>query len=149
MKILLSLIMVISSMAFAKDVAPVIEITQARVFAPMKGSNTTAGYGTIKNLSTKEVIVKVTGASPFKAVEAHETKEKAGKMAMEKVVSFKIPAQGTLELKPGGNHIMLFDATREVKAGEELTIAFDVDGQVVNMKFKVESRTEAAPTAHH
>ena len=146
MKMLLGFILMLSPMAFAKDVAPAIEITEARVFAPMKGSNTTAGYGKIKNISTKEVILKVTSASPFKAVETHETKEKAGKMAMEKVESFTIPAQGVLELKPGGNHIMLFDASREIKAGEELVIAFDVNGQSVNMKFKVENRTEGA---HH
>ena len=154
MKMLFGSILVISflslssAMSFAKDISPTIDITDAKIFAPMKGSNTTAGYGTIKNLSSNEVMVKVIEASPFKAVETHETKEKAGKMGMEKVASFKIPAKGILELKPGGNHIMLFDATREIKAGEELTIGFDVDGKRTNMKFKVESRTEAAHDHH-
>lgn len=152
MKLFLSLAMIMSSVAFAKDIAPAIEITEAKIFAPMKGSNTTAGYGKIKNLSANEVVVKVTAASPFKAVETHETKEKDGKMSMEKVESFKIPARGTFELKPGGNHIMLFDSSREIKPGEELTIGFEVNGQAMQIKFKVENRSgtsQAAPSTHH
>ncbi len=147
MKLFFGMIVLFSTFAFAKDISPIVDITDAKVFAPMKGSNTTAGYGKIKNLTSKEVNLKILGASPFKAVETHETKEKAGKMTMEKVESFKIPARGTFELKPGGNHIMLFDATREVKSGEELMIDFEVDGQLVKLKFKVESRTEQS--GHH
>jgi len=143
MKMLIRSVLVISifaSLSFAKDIGSAIEVTQAKIFAPMKGASVTAGYAVIKNISTQEVVLKVTKAEPFKAVETHETKEKAGKMAMEKVASFKIPALGSLELKPGGNHIMLFDATREVKAGETLVVRMEVDGKPVDVPFKVESR---------
>lgn len=143
MKMFIRLFVLISafaSLAFAKDITPPIEVTQAKIFAPMKGASVTAGYAVIKNLSVKEVVLKVTKADPFKAVETHETKEKSGKMAMEKVASFKIPSLGSLELKPGGNHIMLFDATRDVKAGETILIRLDVDGKPVDIPFKVESR---------
>lgn len=148
MKVLFSSLLFVSSIVFAASPS-VVEISGAKIFAPMKGSNTTAGYGVIKNTSNKEIVLKVIKADPFKAIETHETKEKAGKMAMEKVASFKVPAMGSLELKPGGNHIMLFDATREVKAGEEVVVQFDIDGKTVDLKFKVENRAETNPHAHH
>lgn len=149
MKALMGSILLISSVAFAQGTTAVVEFTGAKIFAPMKGSNTTAGYGVIKNISDKEVVLKIAKANPFKAVETHETTEKSGKMAMVKVDSFKIPAKGSLELKPGGNHIMLFDATREVKAGEDVVVQFMVDGKAIESKFKVEIRTDANPHANH
>lgn len=151
MKFLIVSIWLASSLAFAKvkSISATVEVTGAKIFAPMKGSTATAGYAVIKNTSDKEVVLKVVKTEPFKAVETHQTKEKAGKMAMEKVESFKIPAQGSLELKPGGNHIMLFDPNREVKVGEELVVHFDIDGKTVESKFKVESRTEGATPGHH
>lgn len=144
MKKIVFTVLFLSSAAFAKGTEGVLEFTNAKVFAPLKGTNATAGYGTIKNTTAQEVVLKLTKAEPFKAVETHQTKEKAGKMAMEKVESFKIPAQGSLELKPGGNHIMLFDPSREVKTGEQITVQFLVDGKPVEAKFKVEARVEGA-----
>lgn len=140
MKFFIGLLMMVSVVAFAQSSTEALVITEAKIFAPMKGSNTTAGYGKIQNTTSKEIAVKVIKANPFKAVETHETKEVSGKMAMERVDSFKIPARGVFELKPGGNHIMLFDATRPLKVGEEITIELSVDGQPTGLKFKVESR---------
>lgn len=117
-----------------------IEITGAKIYAPVKGSNSTAGYGTIKNNTDKAVTLKISKVSPFKAVETHETLEKQGKMSMKKVESFSIAAKSSFELKPGGNHIMLFDPSREVKVGEELKVEFMVDSKPVEMTFKVEAR---------
>lgn len=153
MKKIILFLSLVTSFAVAKEaktVTPVIEVSDAKIFAPLKGTNATAGYGLVKNLTDKEVVLKISKAEPFKAVEAHETKEKSGKMTMEKVESFKISPQGSLELKQGGHHIMLFDASRELKVGEELTVQFSVNGKNVNTKFKVESRVEAAdPHAGH
>lgn len=156
-KIVLLVAVLIANGALAKTTSKtttkassVIEVSEAKIFAPLKGTNTTAGYGTVKNLTDQEIELKISKVEPFKAVETHETKEKSGHMAMEKVESFKIPAKASFELKPGGNHIMLFDATREVKAGDELTVQFLVDGKPVDTKFKVETRTEnSAHGGHH
>lgn len=149
---MMALVMIAGISAFAKNAKTnaVIEVKEAQIFAPLKGTNATAGYGKIHNLSDKEVTLKIVKADSFKAVETHVTKEKDGHMAMEKVESFKIPAKGSLELKQGGNHIMLFDATREFKAGEELNVQFTVDGKAVETKFKIVNRTEqASPHVGH
>ena len=56
----------------------------------------------------------------------------SGMMGMRKIDSLPIPAGGTVELKPGGYHIMLIDLTRELKAGEkiEITLKFEKAGDV-------------------
>ena len=53
-------------------------------------------------------------------------------MGMRKIDSLEIPAGGTVELKPGGYHIMLIDLNRELVAGEkvDITLKFEKAGDV-------------------
>ena len=124
-------------------------VSDARIFAPIKGTNATAGYGTLTNSSDKSVKVTLADVSPFKAVELHETSEVDGRMAMKKVNEFVIPAKGSFELKPGGNHIMLFDASRAVKENETLKVVFKVDGKAQELDFKVVPRVKEEKPHHH
>lgn len=150
--ILSAVMVLVSSVAMAAD----IEITNARVFAPIKGTNTTAGFGTIKNTTKSEVTVKVVEAKPFKAVELHESSEKNGRMTMAKMETIKIAAGQTFELKPGGHHIMLFDAEKPVEEKQTVAIKLMVNNKEQTLQFPVVSRAskEATPEkkdehAHH
>jgi len=55
-----------------------------------------------------------------------------GMMGMQPVARLEIPAGGTVELKPGGYHIMLIDLTQDLKAGDkiEITLKFEKAGEV-------------------
>ncbi|TIH67373.1 copper chaperone PCu(A)C, partial [Klebsiella pneumoniae] len=44
-----------------------------------------------------------------------------GKMVEQKE-GFKLPANGTLEMKPGGEHIMIMDNHDELAAGDKVTV---------------------------
>jgi periplasmic copper chaperone A len=50
-----------------------------------------------------------------------------GMMGMQKVDRLEIPAGGSVELKPGGYHVMLIGLTRELKAGEEITVTLNFE----------------------
>lgn len=126
-----------------------VSVSDARIFAPIKGSNATAGYGKFTNETDKPVKFVIEKAEPFKAVELHETLEKDGRMAMQKVEEVSIPAHQSLELKPGGQHIMLFDAGREVKTNETLKVTFKVNGKSQSFDFKVIPRSETSSEEHH
>ena len=79
----------------------------------------TGVFGTLTNTTDKEVTI-TGGSSPVAGmVEVHETvKNDAGVMVMQpKAGGFVIPAKGTLELKPGGNHIMLMKMSAMPKIG--------------------------------
>lgn len=65
-------------------------------------------------------------------VELHETKIESGVMKMQPVDGIDIPAKGTVELKPGGLHIMLIGLTRDLNPSDEieLELHFDKAGHV-------------------
>jgi copper(I)-binding protein len=53
-------------------------------------------------------------------------------MGMRPIARLEVPAGGTVELKPGGYHIMLMELTTELKAGDkvEITLKFEKAGDV-------------------
>ena len=55
-----------------------------------------------------------------------------GVMRMRQVEAIDVPAGGTVELKPGGLHLMMIDLTRQLVEGEtvEVTLVFESAGEV-------------------
>lgn len=55
-----------------------------------------------------------------------------GMMGMQPIARLEVPAGGTVELKPGGYHIMLIGLKQELKVGEtiEITLTFEKAGEV-------------------
>lgn len=56
----------------------------------------------------------------------------SGMMEMREVEEIAVPADATVELEPGGFHVMLLDVQRELTPGEtiELTLTFEVAGEM-------------------
>lgn len=104
----------------AEQAGPALSITDPWVKTAKKGMS--AAFGTLVNNSGTDVVV-VSGATPLSpAVELHEVVESAGKSVMRpKEGGFVIPAHGSHELKPGGDHIMLMDLAQEVRPGDEIS----------------------------
>ncbi len=85
-------------------------------------SGMSAAYGTVLNTTGKDVVIVSATSAVSPMVELHETAMVDGKMAMRpKDGGFVIPAGGTHEFKPGGDHFMLMEITGEVKAGDQVT----------------------------
>ena len=53
-------------------------------------------------------------------------------MKMRPVKSIPVPAGGTVELKPGGYHIMLLDLKKDLKPGDTVpvTLSFEHGGEL-------------------
>ena len=97
-------------------------------------SGMSAIFGMLRNDTAGEVTV-VSATSSISPVELHEVTMADGKMSMrQKEGGFSIPARGSHELKPGGDHLMLMSLAKPVKAGDqvEVTLTFK-DGKT--MKF--------------
>lgn len=144
--LLLSLILV-AGPAFAKSAA--VSVEDGVILRPLKGSNATAGYGILKNTSARPVTLSVIGAAGFKAVELHETVSENGMAKMRKMETVKIEPGEKFVLKPGGNHIMLFDPTRELHGGEKLRIEFNDGKEKFSLPFTVKARSEEESHSHH
>jgi len=72
-------------------------------------------------------------SSASKTMELHETTEEGGVMKMRPVPGgFEVPANGRLELKPGGKHVMLIGLTAPLVAGQtlEITLNFEKSGAI-------------------
>lgn len=54
--------------------------------------------------------------------ELHTHLHEGGIMRMRKVDAIPIPANGTVTLAPGGDHVMLFDLKRQLKEGQTFTL---------------------------
>ncbi len=80
---------------------------------------------------TVDKLVSVT-SSVSPRVEIHEHTMKDGVMKMSQVPSIDIPASGTVELKPGGYHIMIFETSTKYELGDEidLNLNFEKAGEI-------------------
>jgi copper(I)-binding protein len=65
-------------------------------------------------------------------VELHETVAQDGKMVMRPLPKIDVPAGGTLEMKPGGYHIMLLGLKQDLTPGETINVglSFEKAGQM-------------------
>jgi copper(I)-binding protein len=83
----------------------------------------TAAFGTLTNKGSAPVHI-VSASSPAAGrTEIHEVVPVNGAMQMrQKPGGLVIPAGGSLTLKPGGDHIMLFDLPAAITAGQEVKV---------------------------
>ncbi|MGA0878678.1 MAG: copper chaperone PCu(A)C [Ilumatobacteraceae bacterium] len=108
-----------------------------------------AVYMTIQSAEGDEVLSAAVDASIAAEAQIHETMTSggmsgdsmpmdtsggmSGQMTMQEVDSLVIPAGESVELMPGGYHIMLMDLAAPLEVGQtfELTLTFAVAGDVV------------------
>ena len=96
-------------------------ITDAWVKTADEGMS--AAFGTLENTGETDIVIE-SGATPASGmVELHETvMGDDGAMVMQaKEGGFTIPAGGSFELAPGGNHIMLMGLGAPIVAGDDVT----------------------------
>ncbi|MBX9424048.1 MULTISPECIES: copper chaperone PCu(A)C [Streptomyces] len=115
--------------------APELKVSGA--FMPQPVMDMAGGFLTITNDGdTADKLTSVT--SPISDdVTIHETKNQK----MQEVESFDIPANGTLSLERGGNHIMFMELKKKPKQGEKVSIELHFEK---SDPIKVELPVEAA-----
>lgn len=82
-----------------------------------------AGYLVLRNAGDGDLAVTGARSDAFGAVEIHEMAPSAdGTMRMRPVKTLTVPAGGSVELKPGGLHLMLFRPQRPLAAGDRVPL---------------------------
>ncbi|MFI7211297.1 copper chaperone PCu(A)C [Micromonospora maritima] len=108
-----------SASASAGATAGVLGIRDPWVKAADKGM--TAAFGTLVNDGDVDVTI-TKAATEVSPMELHEMTMKDGKMVMQaKPGGIVIKARSSATLEPGGDHLMLMDLAKPVKAGDELS----------------------------
>lgn len=98
------------------------------------GQASSAAYCVVENKSA--VATAITSVSvPFAATaELHTMKMSGGMngqpemMSMEKVNAIDVPAKGSVELKPGGFHVMVFKVSQALVPGQTVPITLGFRG---------------------
>lgn len=126
-----------SSASAAASTAAALTLTDGYVKAAGKSGDMamSAIFGTLTNSSSSPITVVSGTCDAAMTVELHEVVMKDGSMKMQqREGGFVVPANGTLELGPGGLHIMLIGLTRDIKAGDPVTAELTLsDGQQVTV----------------
>jgi copper(I)-binding protein len=92
------------------------------------GAQTGGAFATIVNNGQSADRLMSASSPAARTVELHETVDDNGVMKMEPhPEGWEVPAGGTLELKPGGKHIMLIGLTAPLVAGEKIQITLNFE----------------------
>lgn len=106
-----------------------------------------AGYAVIRNVGDEPL--RLTGASSpdYGMVMLHHSRLAHGDSTMEMVDHLDIPAHGSVELAPGGYHLMLSQPTHAIKPGDHVKIVFEfAGGAELQTDFSVRPANASGPT---
>lgn len=97
-----------------------------------------AGYLTIHNPDPESLTIVGLKSAAFTKVEIHKTIEQEGTVRMERVPRLTISANSSVELAPGGLHLMMIQPVNPIKQNDniEVTMIFD-DGREQTLEMTV------------
>ena len=139
------IIMLSNAVAFA---AAAVSVSNPWVRATVAGQSVAGAY---MDITAKANAALVGVASPVAAkAELHVMTMDGGVMKMRPLDKLDLPAGKTVNLKPGGYHVMLIDIKRELKAGERVPLMLTVqDPRGTKSTLQVDAEVRAAAGGGH
>lgn len=117
-------------LACSSDSAPpAIEVQDAWARATLAGQSSSAVYATIRNHGGSDRLLRV--SSPVGIASLHSTTTDGGIVRMRAAAYLEIPSRSTVELEPGGAHVMISGLSRPLDVGQSvpLELAFARSGK--------------------
>ncbi len=125
-KLIIATLLSLTASAWAQAPANV-EVKDAWIRATVAQQKAT---GAFMQLTAKADSRVVQATSPMAGVvEIHEMAMENDVMRMRAVPALALPASKTVELKPGGYHVMLMDLKGPVKEGDVVPVSLVVEGK--------------------
>lgn len=121
-KLIFILLLGLTHLAHGDNAALVIE--DAWIVEAPPVSKVMVAYLTIKNTSSEDIEIIRAESETYSSIEFHETRHEDGMARMIRHESLVVPADTALQLKPGGQHLMLFNPTKPLKAGDCVEVTF-------------------------
>lgn len=103
---------------------PIIESVWAR---PGETGDNSAGYMEIQNDGDADLTLTGADGDVARVVEVHESRMEDGMMEMGEAEEVAVPAGESVQLEPGGFHIMLMDLSRDLEPGDEFNLVLQFD----------------------
>lgn len=115
-------------LACGGDLAP-LEVEDAWVGAILPAQQVTAGYLTLNNTSPEPVRVTAVHSPAFDFVEIHEmATDEEGVMRMRRLNALDLAAGASVELRPGGLHLMMIRPRQAIAVGNDIPITLTTAG---------------------
>ena len=137
---------VLSIVSIAAVFGADIEIERAYARASIPNVPNSADFFVIKNNSDKDIAITSANSDIAEKNELHTHIKENKMMKMMKIEKLVVPAKSSLELKSGGDHVMLIGLKKELKAGDEISLELSFsDGDKKKIKVPVK---DLASTMH-
>ena len=137
---------VLSIVSIAAVFGADIEIERAYARASIPNVPNSAAFFVIKNNSDKDIAITSANSDIAEKNELHTHIKENKMMKMMKIEKLVVPAKSSLELKSGGDHVMLMGLKKELKVGDEINLELSFsDGDKKNIKVPVK---DLASTMH-
>ena len=118
-----------------------LDFADAWIRAVPPGMGMTAGFGTIRNTGAGDLEITAFASPEFGDVSLHRTEMSDGVSRMREVPSLPVPASSSVELAPGGYHLMLMKPLEALREGQPVTVEMTAaDGRVFRFEVPVERR---------
>ena len=123
-----------------------VEIDGAYARASIPNVPNSAAFFVIKNNSDKDIAITSANSDVAEKNELHTHIKENKMMKMMKIEKLVVPAKSSLELKSGGDHVMLMGLKKELKVGDEINLELSFsDGDKKSIKVPVK---DLASTIH-
>lgn len=137
---------VLSIVSIAAVFGADVEIERAYARASIPNVPNSAAFFVIKNNSDKDIAITSANSDIAEKNELHTHIKENKMMKMMKIEKLVVPAKSSLELKSGGDHVMLMGLKKELKVGDEINLELSFsDGDKKSIKVPVK---DLASTMH-
>ena len=137
---------VLSIVSIAAVFGADVKIEGAYARASIPNMPNSAAFFVIKNNSDKDIAITSANSDVAEKNELHTHIKENKMMKMMKIEKLVVPAKSSLELKSGGDHVMLMGLKKELKVGDEINLELSFsDGDKKNIKVPVK---DLASTMH-
>lgn len=137
---------VLSIVSIAAVFGADVEIDGAYARASIPNVPNSAAFFVIKNNSDKDIAITSANSDIAEKNELHTHIKENQMLKMMKIEKLVVPAKSSLELKSGGDHVMLMGLKKELKAGDEISLELSFsDGDKKSIKVPVK---DLASTMH-
>lgn len=137
---------VLSIVSIAAVFGADVEIEGAYARASIPNVPNSAAFFVIKNNSDKDIAITSANSDIAEKNELHTHIKENQMLKMMKIEKLVVPAKSSLELKSGGDHVMLMGLKKELKVGDEINLELSFsDGDKKSIKVPVK---DLASTMH-
>ena len=130
-------------------------VENAHIRESIPGAPNSAAFMILKNASEQDVVLTSVTSKLARATELHNHINDEGVMRMREVPEIVVPAGQSVELKPGGLHVMFMGLANPLKQGEQGSFTLvDQSGQAYPVqapvkKIKMQMKHDHAHSHDH